>query len=303
MFSFLPFMKSFDIKQSRFIGALLGITLSLTLSAFAAEDAPPKPPRAARSVHLGYPGPEGVLFHNEMVIEKSTAGSYFMAAGWNTGYFGLQELADHRKVVIFSVWDPTKGNDPKAVKLEEQVECLYQAPDVRIRRFGGEGTGGQCMADYDWQLGQTNRFVVTAKIEGEKTAYSGYLWQPAEQKWKQLVTFRTRSGGLPMHGMYSFVEDFRRDTQSVKEVRRARFSGGWVQNAKGEWTSLAKARFTASSATWEAKDTIDAGRDGDWFYLMTGGDTHTTNPLRTILERPGADTKPPALTLPATPAP
>src|SRR5262249_31424982 len=73
--------------------------------------------RTARSVHLGYSAPEGLLFYNEVVVEKSVNGSYFMACGWNTGYFGIQQLdGSDDKVVLFSVWDPTKGDDPDAVK-------------------------------------------------------------------------------------------------------------------------------------------------------------------------------------------
>ena len=83
-----------------------------------------RPPRAARSVHLGYQAPDAMLFYNEMIVLESTPGSYFMAAGWNTGYFGIQELSDGRKVILFSVWDPTQGDDPNAVKQEDRVECL-----------------------------------------------------------------------------------------------------------------------------------------------------------------------------------
>ena len=123
------------------MGATLRTRLALAFAACGPREAA-APPRAARSVHLGYRAPDAVLFYNEMTVLQSTPGSYFMAAGWNTGYFGIQELSDGRKVILFSVWDPTPGDDPNAVKQEERVECLYNAPDVRIRRFGGEGTGG-----------------------------------------------------------------------------------------------------------------------------------------------------------------
>src|SRR5688572_16336635 len=66
----------------------------------AESEAPPKF-RAARSVHLGWEAPPGDVFYNEMAIEKSVAGSYFMAVGWNTGYFGIQEIKPGNKVVIF----------------------------------------------------------------------------------------------------------------------------------------------------------------------------------------------------------
>lgn len=266
------------------VGGLVGLTLAWT-SLSAAEGAA-KPPRAARSVHLGYPAPEGQLFYTEMVIEESVNGSYFMAAGWNTGYFGLQQLdSPDEKVVIFSVWDPTTGDDPKAVKTEDRVELLYEGAGVRIRRFGGEGTGGQCMAPFAWKLGQTNRFLLRGEVQDQKTAYTAWVAQDAGE-WRKLATFRTRTGGLPLKGYYSFVEDFRRDGASVNEVRRARFGDGWVQGLKGEWISLNRARFTASGAEWESKDNIDAGLTGGWFFLGTGGSLKASHPLHTVLQLP-----------------
>ncbi|MCX7872269.1 MAG: DUF3472 domain-containing protein [Verrucomicrobiae bacterium] len=240
--------------------------------------------RAARSVHLGYQAPECKAFYLEMVVRKSTRGSYFMACGWNSGYFGIQELGDGRKVVIFSVWDPTKGDDPNSVNAEDRVECLYQGDDVRIRRFGGEGTGGQCMGDFDWEIGQTNRFIVMCEVQENKTAYTGCIWNSKKREWKKLVTFRTRTGGTLLKGLYSFVEDFRRDRKSVNEVREAEFFNVFVKKADGSWVPVPGARFTASNAAWESKDNIDAGIRRNVFYLKTGGDTRQTTKLRDIME-------------------
>ena len=271
------------------------VLLAVTVAAWAAGGASSAAePRAARSVHLGYDAADATAFSVEMTILASTPGSYFMAAGWNTGYFGLQELADRRKVVIFSVWDPTTGDDPNAVGEKDRVECLSHAPDMRIKRFGGEGTGGQCMGDFDWQLRVPVRFGVTAAVAGDTTAYAGYVQVPGAEGWKHLVTFRTRTGGQPLRGLYSFVEDFRRDGRSPNEVRRARFGAGWARTVDGTWAPLRRARFTASGAEWEAKDTIDAGLDAGQFFLATGGDTRPSRPLRSILECPAAD-EPPAV--------
>lgn len=252
-------------------------------------------PRAARSVHLGYPAPDATVFTLEMVVVESTPGSYFMAAGWNTGYFGIQELADGKKVAIFSVWDPTRGDDPSAVRDEDRVECLYAADGVRIKRFGGEGTGGQCMVDCAWVVGMPVRFAVVATPAEDRTAYEGYLWWPESREWKHLVTFRTRTGGAPLRGLYSFVEDFRRDGRSVHEVRRARFRDGWVRSVDGAWKPLVAARFTASGADWEAKESIDATSDGKAFMLATGGDVRSSRPLGSMLELPTTAAAPPEL--------
>ena len=81
-------------------------------------------PSAARSVHLTYSGPRSTVFYNELTVDETTPGSYFMACGFRHGYFGIQDLGPRRsKVVLFSVWDPG---------------TTYKADDVLVRRFGGE---------------------------------------------------------------------------------------------------------------------------------------------------------------------
>lgn len=259
----------------RWVGWIGLVTaLALTSCATAAESiGGTGPAKAARSVHLQWTAPESTAFYLEATVEQSTGGSYFMACGWSGGYFGIQELRDGKTVAIFSVWDPTKGDDPNAVTPEQRVELLHQGEGVRIKRFGGEGTGGQCMTDFTWKPGTTQRFLVRAEAQGEKTAYAGWIYDPTAGTWRHLVTFRTRSGGKLLRGLYSFVEDFRRDTRSVDDVRRARFGGGWIQAKDGTWSPLAQARFTASRAAWEARDNIDAGQSGTELFLATGGDT------------------------------
>jgi len=246
-----------------------------------------EPPRAARSVHLRYAATEGDIFYNEMTVEQSTTGSYFMACGWNTGYFGMQELrSPANKVVIFSVWDPTKGDDANKVPLEQRVEVLHEGAGAKVTRFGGEGTGGKCMWPYLWETNETCRFAVRGSVEGEKTSYEGWFFDNHANAWKHLVTFRTRTGGKPLRGFYSFVEDFRRDGRSATEVRRARFGNGWLRSIKGEWTSLSRASFTASGAEWESKENIDAGISAGRFYLATGGSLTRARELGEWMEVP-----------------
>jgi len=245
-------------------------------------------PRAARSVHLRFPAADADEFYNEVMVERTTAGSYFMACGWDTGYFGIQQLDNStNKVVIFSVWDPTKGDDANEVPPEQRVEVLHEGEGTRIKRFGGEGTGGQCLWPYLWQTNEICRFAVIAKPEGDQTGYAGWFYDNHIQAWRHLVTFRTRTGGKPLSGYYSFIEDFRRDGKSVDEVRRARFGNGWVRDLKGKWAALHQARFTASSAEWEAKDTIDAGILAGRFYLATGGAVTNTSAIGKLINLPG----------------
>ena len=272
----------------------------LGIHARAAESIGGKiPARAARSVHLQWSAAESEAFYVEAKVEQSTPGTYVSAIGWSGGYFGIQEVRDGKKVAIFSVWDPTKGDDPKAVKPEERVELLHEGAGVRIKRFGGEGTGGQCMVDFPWVVGETVRFLVRAEVHdapgaaGEKekkSAYSGWIFDPSQKAWRHLVTFRTRNNGKLLRGLYSFVEDFRRDIQSADAVRRAQFGNAWMKPRAGEWMAVTQAKFTASRADWEARDTINAGPAGDGFFLATGGDTRRTMELTALMKAESAPT-------------
>ena len=258
--------------------------------------------KACRSVHLGYPAGAGTAFYNEVTVEKSARGTYFAVCGWNKGYYGIQELANGRKLLLFSVWDSGQ-NDPQAVDEGRRVKLLHQGEGVRIGRFGGEGSGGQSFFDYDWKAGETYRFLVTATSDGDRTAYAGWFFVPEENAWKHLVTFSTitaanGAGGRPLGGYYSFVEDFKRDVKSAAQPRIAEFGGGWVRGIEGRWTPLTRARFTADS---NPATNIDAAVVGDRFRLATGGDTANAGAkLGATLERPKKEDAVPPPDLPAT---
>ena len=239
---------------------------------------------ACRSVHLAYNAPQGTVFYNEMTVEQSAEGSYFMACGFRMGYFGIQEQRSGRKVVLFSVWDPGSQNDPKSVADDRKVRVLHHDPDVLVKRFGGEGTGGQSFFKYDWKIGERYKFMVKAVPNADRTAFSGYFYLPESDTWKHLVTFETISGGVPLKGYNSFVEDFRRNRVSTTHTRRARFGNGWVKDLEGEWKEMTTARFTADA---NPVMNINAGLNAGDFYLSTGGDiTNTNTPLRGHMTRP-----------------
>ena len=237
---------------------------------------------ACRSVHLAYPAPVAVSFYNEVIIEKSAPGTYFMVCGWGKGYFGIQELGNGKKLVLFSVWDPGNQDDPKTVKEELQVKTLHKGEGVRVGRFGGEGTGGQSFFDYDWKIGETYRFLVTAKAVEKRSEYSGYFYIPEKKEWHHLVTFSTPTGGDLLKGDYSFVEDFKRDKVSTTHTRRARFGNGWIETAEGQWQPITRAKFTADA---NPVTNINAGPDKDCFFLSTGGDIkNDAIPLGSFME-------------------
>lgn len=245
---------------------------------------------ACRSVHLQYPAPEGTAFYNELTVERSADGTYFCICGFDQGYYGLQELANGKKVLIFSVWDPGDQNDANSVKEALRVKLIAKDEQVRVGRFGNEGTGGQSFLDYDWKLHERYRFLVTAKVEADRTVYAAYFYPPEAKGWRHLVSFSTLAKGKALGGYYSFIEDFRRNRVSATKERRALYGNGWVRGLDGHWVSLTRAQFTADN---NPATNIDAGVSGGQFYLATGGTTKNNGAkLRSRFDRPPADIPP-----------
>ena len=151
-------------------------------------------PTAARSVHMWHPAPDAEWMYGEVTVEKSVPGSYFAAICFSCGYCGIQELYDGKKVAIFSVWDPGDPFDFKAKQdsVDEKIRTknLYAGEGVAISRFGGEGTGGKSMLPFDWKIGETYRFALHAKQDGDyRTAFTGYLFR--DGAWFKIATFTT----------------------------------------------------------------------------------------------------------------
>ena len=141
------------------VSCLLVAVMCQVVSVTSADE--PKEPKAARSVHLGFPAPDATVFYNEVTVEESVPGSYFMVCGFKHGYFGIQELSGPEdKVVLFSIWDPGDQNDPNSVPADRRVEVLYNDKDVRVGRFGNEGTGAQSFYKLRWKIGQTDNLTV-----------------------------------------------------------------------------------------------------------------------------------------------
>ena len=232
---------------------------------------------ACRSVHLGYKIPATRAASNTIVIKESHPGTYFAVCGFQKGYFGIQELYNGKKVVIFSVWDPGSQQDPRTVKEEDRVKILYKDPDVRLGRFGNEGTGGQSFYDIDWELNKPYHFKVEAEPDGKHTAFTGHFQTDEKAEWKKLVTMRTLTGGIELRGVHSFVEDFRRNRVSATLTRKAQFGPVKFLDTQGEWQTVTQARFTGDG---NPVMNVDAGVEEHRFFLATGGEiTNDHTPL------------------------
>jgi hypothetical protein len=253
--------------------------------------------RQCRSIHLGYQTPKAKAAYLEVVPEKSAPGTYFCALGFDMGYFGIQELGDGKKIAIFSVWEPGDPFDFKAhpdqIPEDKRVGMLEKGEGVIAGRFGGEGTGGQSKLPFDWEAGMPTKFFVQAKPVGGFTEFTAHIFDPFQNKWQLMATFRTHSKGIPLQGLYSFVEDFRRNYESAKIVHRASYGNGWLLDLEGKWQPMLNARFTGDVTP---STNIDAGPIPGGFFLQTGGDTENkTTKLWQVITREAKGERPDGL--------
>lgn len=245
---------------------------------------------ACRSVHLSFPAPSAKWYYHEITVRQSAPGTYFSVCVWNQGYFGIQELGNGKKLLLFSVWDPGSQDDPKSVAVEKRVQMHHRDPEVRVGRFGGEGTGGQSFFDYNWKLGETYRFAVASQRMGERTQYAGFFFHPDQKQWRHLITFSTITDKKSLGGYNCFVEDFQRNRVSATKTRAAEFANGWVRDELGNWHELSRAKFTGDS---NPATNVNAVLQGDHFLLCTGGNIRNTDAkLNSSLERPKTSSPP-----------
>ena len=234
--------------------------------------------RNAASVHLFYPFADSIKalsFYNEVSVPAGAdvLHSYYMACGFERGYFGIQVNGPSERRVIFSVWDAgNEAVDRNKVAEENKVQLIAKGEDVFADGFGNEGTGGHSHWAFDWKAEETYKFLVTANVDtvAATTIYTGYFFNPQSQKWKLIASFKAPGDGKPLRRLYSFVENF--DGNNGQLYRKAFFGNQWIRNDKGEWKELTKSRFSYD-ATGKAGDRIDygAGVDIKNFYLWNGG--------------------------------
>lgn len=231
--------------------------------------------RNCASIHLGYPtsrDQQVAGFYNECTPETAPIHTYYEVCGWHRGYFGMQVNSPTERRIIFSVWDAgNEAVDRNKVGNDNRVTLLAKGPGVVADSFGNEGTGGHSHLVYNWQLGDTFRYYMTAEVDGAFTTYTGWFYFPDRREWGLIARFRAPKDGRYMRGLYSFNENFGGETGQLK--RRCRFGPAWVHDAAGNWSNLNTVKFTCD-ATGSAGDRIDfdglidsRGR----FFLENGG--------------------------------
>lgn len=270
-----PGYQSFELEATGKKGDSLGVPQTLILSGPATEGAQfnLKPRRNAASVHLGYPTPADAkitAFYCEVDPKTDPTHTFYMACGFRRGYFGMQVNSPTERRVIFSIWD--SGNeavDRDKVKDEDRVKLLAKGDGVYASDFGNEGTGGHSHLKYNWKMGKTFKFLVTAKPEGTTTTYTSYFWFHERNAWGLISSFRAPKDGGYLKGLHSFNENFWGTNGNLK--RRTEYKNQWIQTEGGKWTELTKVRFTCDPTGRADRFDYAAGPVREGFFLQNGG--------------------------------
>ena len=249
--------------------------------------------RRGPSVHLGYQLPADVQaewFYNEMTVpvKQDVIGSYFMAAGFAEGYFGLQVNSATERRILFSVWSPFKTADPKQIPGDQKINMLKKGADVHTGEFGNEGSGGQSYLRFNWKAGNTYKFLMHGKpVDATHTEYTAYFFAPETNKWMLIASFRRPKTNTYLKRLHSFLENFSPDQGYLE--RTVLFNNQWVIDSSGKWMELNKARFTGDNTAVKGYR-MDYGGGCDEktnsFYLRNCGFFNDYTQLNTIYERP-----------------
>lgn len=233
--------------------------------------------RRGPSVHMSYAFPSDKdiqWFYNEVTIpnEGEVMSSYYMAAGFSEGYFGMQYNSDIERRILFSVWSPYDTQDPNEIPEEYKIKLLRQGADVYIGEFGNEGSGGQSYLVYDWKAGNTYKFLMGVEPDGNgNTVYTAYFYATDESKWRLIASFMRPKTDTWYTGAHSFLENFNPEQGYLE--RSVNFSNQWACTTDGEWIELHDGTFT-HDATASAGVRLDyqggINSEGS-FYLKMGG--------------------------------
>ena len=109
--------------------------------------------------------------------------------------------------------------------------------------------------------------------------YGAWIWPEGERTWTHLASYKVlRPKDDLFDGFHSFVEDFRRDSYSPYDLRRARFGPAWSWSKTNGWAPASSAIFTASANRTEWSGIMEGGevdagaeQESGTAYLATGG--------------------------------
>lgn len=246
--------------------------------------------RRGPSVHLSYLIPEKMnveWFYNEVTVPpgNDVLHSYFMADGFGEGYFGMQVNSPTERHILFSVWSPYKTDNPGAIPDSQKIVMLKKGNDVHTGEFGNEGSGGQSYLLYNWKAGNTYKFLIRAKPDGNNhTVYTAWFFAPEVNKWQLIASFSRPQTNTWLKHLHSFLENF--EPQQGTITRKVLFTNQWIADENEKWIELNKARFTVDNTGAKGyRMDYSGGTDSAAFFLKNCGFFNNYTPRNTLFER------------------
>jgi len=206
--------------------------------------------RRGPSTHFRWNAPDIDIrwMYSEITVPAGddVVGSYFMANGFDGGYFGMQVNGPDRRQFLFSVWSPYRTDDPSAVPADYKVVTLGHGDGVIVGEFGNEGTGGQSRMPFMWKAGATYRFLTEVRPTGDgATDVTAWVYLPEAGGWHLMARFRRPHTDAYAKSPYSFLENFVPDTGN--ETRMAFYHDQWVADPPGRWREVVDLTMTVDA--------------------------------------------------------
>jgi len=250
------------------------------------------------SVHLTFSSEEKAdsikWFYNEITVPpgNDVVGSYFMAVGFGEGYFGIQVNSEEERRILFSVWSPFQTDNPSEIPENQRIKLLKKGNTVTAGKFGGEGSGGQSYMKYMWKAGITYKFLMKGEpVANNSTDYTAYFYNPDEEKWMLIASFRRPQTSTYLTRFHSFLENF--IPSQGQYMRMGLYSNQWICDKNGSWFEANKARFTAdNTARKGARLDYAGGLNGDQFFMKNCGFFNETVAIGSEFTRPHSNQKP-----------
>lgn len=209
--------------------------------------------RRGPSVHLKYDIPAAAKnvewFYSEIKVPsgQDKLGTYYMANGFNGGYFGMQVNSATERRVLFSIWSPFSTDDPKLIPDSMKVVLLKKGEITKTGEFGNEGSGGQSYMRYPWLADHSYAFLIRAQPNKDKntTTYTAYFKDVTKGDWQLVASFERPQSAVYLKGLHSFLENFSPKTGDQK--RSGNFQNQWAIDSDGNWYEVTGATFTVDA--------------------------------------------------------
>jgi hypothetical protein len=249
------------------------------------------------STHLNYKIPENIkdvqYYYSEINVPKGNdvIGTFYMANGFQYGYFGIQVNSKLERRILFSVWSPFKTDNPEKIPKDFRIQLLKKGKNVTSGKFGDEGSGGQSYKVYNWKPDVNYKFLLKAEpFKNKTTNFTAYFLDPKDNKWTLIACFKRPKTQEYLKRFHGFLENFIPTQGSIE--RKAFYTNQWVYNKEG-WHEISSFKFSADN-TARKKNRLDysGGEDNNQFYLKGFGFFNNNTKIGTIFNKKKTNIKP-----------